>query len=78
MKYEVCYFVKEVGYEDGEGQWETYGETDSLEEAEGMYDAMRSVVKVGDYIEDGSHYVDQIAIYERQASGTQEVVTYEF
>lgn len=63
--FEICYFVKEVGYEDCGGQWETYGTADTLEKAYDIYDAMKNDARPGDFIEDGKCYIDQIGIYNK-------------
>ena len=76
--YEVCYFVKEVGYEYEGGQWETYAETDSVDEAYEKYAEMRAVVCPGDFIGDDRHYVDTVAIYTRMENGTQELLESDF
>lgn len=75
-RFEVCYFVKERPYD--EGQWETYAECDTLDEAEEKYAEMKAVVHPGDHIEDDKHYIDTVAIYERDATGTQNLVTSDF
>ena len=76
--YEVCYFVKEVGHEYEGGQWETYAETDDVDEAYEKYADMRAIVQPGDFIEDDKHYVDEVAIYARMDNGTQELLTNDF
>lgn len=77
-KYEVCYFVKEVGNEDGGGQWETFAETDDIDEAYEKYREMKSKIAPGDFIEDEKHYVDIIAIYEQMGNGYIECLQSEF
>lgn len=75
-KYEICFFVKEKGY-DG-GQWETYGYADTLEEAEEGLNDMKHEMSVGDFVEDDTHYIDQMAIYETDSTGCQNAIEVEF
>ena len=76
-KYEVCYFVKEVG-SDGDGQWETFAETNDINEAYEKYRHMKCEIAPGDHIEDDEHCVDMIAIYKRMEDGTQDCLECEF
>lgn len=75
-KYEICYFVMQEGYD--EGQWETYGLADTLEEAEEGFEDMKKEMSCGDHVDDEGHYIDQMAIYESDANGAQSAIRVEF